>query len=69
MTTRIRISETNKAQNTRFDDTCEMIQVLLYDEEGVEGIQCTKCEWADIHDWGDPMPDRCPNCKSKVVSK
>ncbi|WP_302384433.1 Lar family restriction alleviation protein [uncultured Adlercreutzia sp.] len=49
------------------DGTCRMIKVSLYDEEGIEGIECDVCEWSDMHDWCDPMPDRCPGCKRKVV--
>lgn len=55
------------AWNARTELTCRMIKVSLYDEEGVEGIECDVCEWSDMHDWCDPMPDRCPGCKRKVV--
>ena len=51
------------------DGTCRMIKVSLYDEEGVEGIECDECEWSDMHDWCDPMPARCPGCNRKVVSE
>ena len=49
--------------------TCHMVKVSLYDEEGIEGIECDECEWCDMYDWNDPMPDRCPGCKSKVVAE
>lgn len=49
--------------------TCHMNHVLLYDEEGVEGIECDECGWEDIHDWNDPLPERCPGCGAKVVGK
>lgn len=47
--------------------TCHMNHVLLYDEEGVEGIECDECGWEDIHGWDEPMPERCPGCNRKVV--
>ena len=47
--------------------TCRMVPVSLYDEEGVDGIECDECGWSDIHEWYDPMPEFCPNCGAKVV--
>lgn len=47
--------------------TCRMNHVLLYDEEGVEGIECDECGWEDVHGWDEPMPERCPGCSRKVV--
>lgn len=41
--------------------------VTLYDEEGAEGIECSKCGWSEIHGWGDPMPGHCPGCGAKVA--
>lgn len=49
--------------------TCRMVPVSLYDEEGIDGIECDECGWSDMHDWDDPMPDRCPGCKKKVVAE
>ena len=57
------------AWNARAELTCRMIKVSLYDEEGIEGIECDECEWSDMHDWCDPMPARCPGCGRKVVSE
>lgn len=47
--------------------TCHMTHVLLYDEDGVEGIECDECLWVGIHSWGDLPPERCPGCAAKVV--
>lgn len=49
--------------------TCRMVPVSLYDEEGIDGIECDECGWSDMHDWDDPMPERCPGCKRKVVAE
>lgn len=46
-----------------------MNHVLLYDEEGVEGIECDECGWIDVHGWDEQMPERCPGCKAKVVAE
>ena len=46
--------------------TCHMVPVSLYDEEGVDGIECDECGWSDVHEWYDPMPGFCPNCGAKV---
>lgn len=62
-------AETNKRWNARVERTCRMNHVLLYDEEGVEGIECDECGWEDIHSWDEPMPERCPGCKAKVVAE
>lgn len=51
------------------EGTCRMNHVLLYDEEGVEGIECDECGWIDVHGWDEPMPERCPGCKAKVVAE
>lgn len=53
--------------NTRFERTCRMSHVLLYDEEGIEGIECDECGWSDIHPWDESTPERCPGCDAKVV--
>lgn len=47
--------------------TCHMVPVSLYDDEGVDGIECDECGWSDVHEWYDPMPEFCPNCGAKVV--
>lgn len=47
--------------------TCHMVPVSLYDEEGVDGIECDECGWSDVHEWYDPMPEFCPNCGAKVA--
>ena len=47
--------------------TCHMVPVSLYDEEGVDGIECDECGWSDVHEWYDPMPEFCPSCGAKVV--
>lgn len=47
--------------------TCRMSHALLYDEEGIEGIECDECGWSDIHPWDEPMPERCQGCGAKVV--
>ena len=47
--------------------TCHMVPVSLYDEEGVDGIECDECGWFDVHEWYDPMPEFCQNCGAKVV--
>lgn len=44
-----------------------MSHVLLYDEEGIEGIECDECGWSDIHPWDESTPERCPGCDAKVV--
>ena len=49
--------------------TCRMVPVSLYDEEGVDGIECDECGWSDVHEWYDPMPRYCPNCGAKVVAE
>lgn len=41
--------------------------VTLYDEEGAEGIECSKCGWSEIHGWDEPMPGHCPWCGAKVA--
>lgn len=41
--------------------------VTLYDEEGAEGIECSKCGWSEIHGWDESMPGHCPGCGAKVV--
>lgn len=48
--------------------TCRMNLVYLYDEEGVEGIECDECGWCEAHDWGDPLPSYCTGCQAKVVA-
>jgi hypothetical protein len=53
--------------NSYAEYTCRMNHVLLYDEMGIEGIECDECGWSDIHPWDDPLPDRCPGCDAKVV--
>ena len=55
--------------NARAERTCHMVPVLLYDEEGVDGIECDECGWSDVHEWYDPMPEFCPNCGAKVAGK
>ena len=47
--------------------TCHMVPVSLYDDEGVDGIECDECGWSDVHEWYDPMPEFCPSCGAKVV--
>lgn len=47
--------------------TCHMVPVSLYDDEGVDGIECDECGWSDVHEWYDPMPEFCPNCGAKVA--
>lgn len=47
--------------------TCHMVPVSLYDEEGVDGIECDECGWSDIHEWYDPILSFCPNCGAKVI--
>lgn len=49
--------------------TCHMVPVSLYDEEGVDGIECDECGWSDVHEWYDPMPEFCQNCGAKVVTE
>lgn len=49
--------------------TCHMVPVSLYDEEGVDGIECDECGWSDVHEWYDPMSEFFPNCGAKVVVK
>ena len=46
---------------------CHMVSVSLYDEEGVDGIECDECGWSDVHEWYDPMPEFCPECGAKVA--
>ena len=48
--------------------TCHMVPVSLYDDEGVDGIECDECGWSDVHEWYDPMPEFCPSCGAKVAS-
>lgn len=48
---------------------CHMVPVSLYDEEGVDGIECDECGWSDVHEWYDPMPEFCPSCGAKVVAE
>lgn len=59
--------EAAAAWNARAERTCHMVPVSLYDEEGVDGIECDECGWSDVHDWYDPMPEFCPNCGAKVA--
>ncbi|WP_217969015.1 hypothetical protein [Adlercreutzia caecimuris] len=49
------------------DRTCGLNRVLLYDEMGIEGIECDECGWTDIHSWDEALPERCQGCKAKVV--
>lgn len=49
--------------------TCRMVPVSLYDEEGVDGIECDECGWSDVHEWYDAMPKFCPNCGARVVAE
>ena len=49
------------------DRTCGMARVNLYDEEGVDGVECDECLYTEVHSWDDPLPDRCPGCGAKVV--
>lgn len=49
--------------------TCHMVPVSLYDEEGVDGIECDECGWSDVHEWYDTMPKFCPNCGAKVAAE
>lgn len=57
-----------EAWNARWERTCHMQYVSLYDEECVDGIECDECGWTEIHDTDDPVPARCPGCGSKVVA-
>lgn len=41
--------------------------VTLYDEEGAEGVECSKCGWSEIHGWDEPMPGHRPWCGAKVA--
>lgn len=40
--------------------------ITLYDEEGAEGIECSKCGWSEIHGWDESMPGHCPGCGAKI---
>lgn len=48
---------------------CTIDRVYLYDEEAVEGIECSKCGWSEIRDHDDPLPEICPNCKARVMEE
>lgn len=56
-----------EAWNTRAERTCVMNKIYMYDEECVDGIECSECDWSDVHDHDEPMPERCPKCLAKVV--
>lgn len=60
--------EAAEAWNARWERTCHMQYVSLYDEECVDGIECDECGWTEIHDADEPVPARCPGCGSKVVA-
>lgn len=55
--------------NTRWERTCHMNYVSLYDEEGVDGIECDECGWSELYDPGYPHPAHCPGCGAKVVGE
>lgn len=40
---RFLFSEAIELWNTRYEATCTMEKVLLYDEECIEGIECDEC--------------------------
>lgn len=58
-----------KNWNTRWERTCHMNYVSLYDEEGVDGIECDECGWSELYDPGYPHPAHCPGCGAKVVGE
>lgn len=55
--------------NTRWERMCHMNYVSLYDEEGVDGIECDECGWSELYDPGYPHPAHCPGCGAKVVGE
>lgn len=59
--------EAIESWNRRVERTCVMEKVFLYDDECVEGIECSECGWSDVHDHEDLMPERCPKCHAEVV--
>ena len=60
-------AETIEAWNRRYEKTCRMNKVLLYDEECIEGIECDECGWNEIHDHCEALPNYCPHCGGKVT--
>lgn len=59
--------EAAKAWNTREERTCHMLKVNLYDDEGIEGIECDECGWTEAYYWDAPLPSRCKGCDAKVL--
>ena len=46
--------------------SCKMVPLSLYDEEGVEGIECSVCGHQEIHDHQEELPSECSECHRKV---
>ena len=58
-----------EAWNARWERTCHMNYVSLYDEECADGIECDECGWSELYDPGYPHPAHCPGCGAKVVGE
>lgn len=58
-----------EAWNARWERTCHMDYMSLYDEEGADGIECDECGWSELYDPGYPRPAHCPGCGAKVVGR
>lgn len=58
-----------KDWNARWERTCHMDYVSLYDEECVDGIECDECGWSEIYYPGYPYQAHCPGCGAKVVNE
>lgn len=60
-------NEAIETWNRRYEKTCRMNKVFLYDEECIEGIECDECGWNEIHDHCEALPNYCPHCGGKVT--
>ena len=50
------------------EKTCCLVRCCLYDEEGIEGYECDECGFSEVHDFSEPLPERCPRCNLPVAT-
>lgn len=50
------------------EKACCLVRTSFYDEEGVEGYECSECGFSEIHDFSEPLPDKCPRCNLPVAT-
>ena len=54
-------------QSGSLEKTCCLVRTTFYDEDGVEGYECDECGFSEVHDFSEPLPDKCPRCNLPVA--